>query len=92
MMRKSEKIEDLIFKSVKQSNLFDGEWESMMYSNLLKMIIIKGGGIEEFIQHYSPYFDVSDLEYYFKDDFTKRYGEDGYQLLLDFIGDIGNER
>lgn len=84
-MRNPNEIENLIFKSVKQSNLFDGEWESMMYSNLLKMIIIKGGGIEEFIQHYSPYFDVSDLEYYFKDDLIKRYGNDGYQLFIDFV-------
>ena len=56
------------------------------------MILTKGGGVEEFITHFGGYFDWMDMECYFKDDFTKRYGEDGYQLLLDFIGDIGNER
>jgi len=84
-MRKSDEIEKLIYQSVRESNLFDGEWESILVSNLLEMIITKGGGIEEFITHYSPYFDIFDMETYFKKDFTQRYGKDGYQLLVKHI-------
>jgi hypothetical protein len=80
-MRKSEEIEELIYQSVRESVLFDGEWEAMFYANLLKMIIIKGGGVSEFIDHYSPYFDYTDLEAYFKGDLIELYGEDGYQLF-----------
>lgn len=92
MMRNPNEIEELIYQSIKQSNLFDGEWESMLVSNLLRMILTKGGGVAEFLQHYSPYFDWMDMEYYFKDDLIKRYGEDFYQLLIDkVIGDNENE-
>ena len=84
-MREPKEIEELIVQSVKESKLFDGEWEAMLYANLLKMILIKGGGVEEFLQHYSPYFDWMDLEYYFKDDLIERYGEDGYKLFVDLI-------
>ena len=84
-MRNPNEVEELIYQSVKQSNLFDGEWESMMYSNLLKMIITKGGGMDEFVTHYSGYFDVMDMEWYYKDDFIKRYGDDGYQLLINYV-------
>jgi len=84
-MRNPNEVEELIYQSVKQSNLFDGEWESMMYSNLLKMIITKGGGMDEFVTHYSGYFDVMDMEWYYKDDFIKRYGDDGYQLLIKYV-------
>ena len=84
-MREPKEIEELIVQSVKESTLFDGDWEAMLYANLLKMILIKGGGVEEFLQHYSSYFDWMDLEYYFKDDLIERYGENGYQLFVDLI-------
>jgi len=88
-MRNPNEIEELIFESIKQSNLFDGEWENILYANLLRMLIIKGGGIEEFITHFSPYMDIFDMEEYFKDDLVNRYGEDGYQLLVKYI--LGDE-
>lgn len=92
IMRNPNEIEELIYQSVKQSNLFDGEWESMMVSNLLEMILTKGGGVEEFITHFGGYFDVMDMEWYYKDDLVKRYGDDGYQLLVKHIlGDDENE-
>ncbi|WP_319577445.1 hypothetical protein [uncultured Desulfobacter sp.] len=84
-MREPKEIEELIYQSVKESDLFNGKWEGMLYSNLLKMILIKGGGVEEFLQHYSPYFDSLDLEWFFKDDLIQRYGEDGYQLFMDMV-------
>ena len=84
-MRKPNEIEELIFESVRESNLFDGEWESVLYANLLQMLIIKGGGMEEFITHFSPYMDIFDMETYFKDDLVNKYGEDGYQLLVKYI-------
>jgi len=91
-MRNPNEVEELIYQSIKQSNLFDGEWESMMYSNLLKMMISKGGGIGEFVTHFGVYFDLMDMEWYYKDDFVKRYGDDGYQLLIKCIlGDDKNE-
>jgi len=83
-MRKSDEIEKLIYQSVRDSKHLE-DWEGILYSNLLKMILIKGGGVEEFITHFGSYFDWMDMEYYFKDDFIKRYGEEGYQLLLDFV-------
>jgi hypothetical protein len=85
VMRKSDEIERLIYQSVKESDLFDGEWESMFYSNLLEMIITKGGGVDEFLEHFSPYFDLMDLDWYYKDDLVKMYGDDGYQLFVDLI-------
>ena len=91
VMREAEEIEELIFQSIKQSNLFDGEWEAMLYSNLLKMILIKGGGVEEFLQHYGPYFDLMDVEYYFKNDLIEMYGDDGYQQLADFVVKLREE-
>ena len=84
-MRDAEEIEELIYQSVKESKLFDGDWEAMFYSNLLKMILIKGGGVAEFITHYRGYFDTMDLEYFYKDDLVERYGADGYQLFVDMI-------
>jgi len=84
-MRNAEEIEELIYQSIKESYLFDGKWEGMMYSNLLKMILIKGGGVEEFLEHFSPHFDLMDLEEYFRDDLIERYGEDGFQLFVDMI-------
>jgi hypothetical protein len=90
-MRKSDEIEELIYQSVRESNLFDGKWESMMYSNLLRMILTKGGGIEEFITHFQPYMDIFDMEEYFKDDLVDRYGKDGYQLLVDYILGDGDD-
>lgn len=84
-MRNSDEIEKLIYQSVKESNLFDGKWESMFYSNLLEMIITKGGGVDEFLEHFSPYFDLIDLDWYYKDDLLKMYGDDGYQLFVDLI-------
>jgi hypothetical protein len=89
-MRKPEEIEELIYQSVKGSTLFDGSWEAMLYSNLLKMILTKGGGVEEFLQHFSPYFDLMDLEYYYSDDLIERYGSEGYQLFVNLI--IGEEK
>ena len=85
-----KKIEELIYQSVKDSKLFDGSWEAMLYSNLLKMIITKGGGVEEFLLHFSPYFDPMDLEYYYSDDLIDRYGSKGYQLFVDMV--IGDEK
>ena len=89
-MRKPEEIEELIYQSVKESKLFDGSWEAMLYSNLLKMIITKGGGVEEFLLHFSPYFDLMDLEYYYSDDLIERYGSEGYQQFVDMV--IGDEK
>lgn len=89
-MRNAEEIEELIYQSVKESKLFDGEWEAMLYSNLLRMVITKGGGVEEFLQHFSPYFDLMDLEYYYRDDLIDRYGIEGYKLFADLV--IGRER
>jgi len=45
-MRDAEEIEKLIYQSIKESDLFDGKWEAMLYSNLLKMILIKGEGMK----------------------------------------------
>ncbi len=84
-MRNAEEIEELIYQSIKESNLFDGKWEAMLYSNLLKMILTKGGGVEEFIQHFSPYFDLMDLEDYYRDDLVSMYGEDGFQLFVNMV-------
>jgi len=42
-MREPKEIEELIVQSVKESTLFNGDWEAMLYANLLKMILIKGG-------------------------------------------------
>lgn len=84
-MREAEEIEELIYQSIKESDLFDGKWEAMLYSNFLKMILTKGGGVEEFLKHFSPYFDVVDLDWYYKDDLVDRYGEEGYQLFVDMI-------
>ncbi len=84
-MRDAEEIEELIYQSIKESNLFDGKWEAMLYSNLLKMILTKGGGVEEFIQHFSPYFDLMDLEDYYRDDLVSMYGEDGFQLFVNMV-------
>jgi hypothetical protein len=81
-MRDAEEIEGLIYQSIKESDLFNGKWEAMLYSNLLKMILIKGGGVEEFLQHFSPHFDLMDLEDYFRDDLIERYGENGFQLFV----------
>jgi hypothetical protein len=89
-MRNAEEIEELIYQSVKESKLFDGDWEAMLYSNLLKMIITKGGGVNEFLQHFSPYFDLMDLEYYYSGDLIERYGSEGYQLFVNFV--IGDEK
>lgn len=83
-MRKSDEIEKLIYQSIRDSKHFE-DWEGILYSNLLEMILTKGGGIEEFIQHYGNHFYWMDMEWYFKKDFTQRYGEEGYQLLLDFV-------
>ncbi len=88
-MRNAEEIERLIYQSVRESKLFDGEWEAMLCANLLKMILTKGGGVEEFIQHYGMYFDPMDLEYYFYNDLVQRYGSAGYRLLVDLV--IGDE-
>ena len=84
-MRKPEEIEELIYQSVKESKLFDGSWEAMLYSNLLKMIITKGGGVEEFLQHFSPFFDYMDLVYYYRDDLIDLYGFEGYKLIADLV-------
>ncbi len=84
-MRNAEEIEELIYQSIKKSDLFDGKWEAMLYSNLLKMILTKGGGVEEFIQHFSPYFDLMDLEDYYRDDLVSMYGEDGFQLFVNMV-------
>ncbi len=84
-MRNAEEIEELIYQSIKESNLFDGKWEAMLYSNLLKMILTKGGGVEEFIKHFSPYFDLMDLEDYYRDDLVSMYGEDGFQLFVNMV-------
>lgn len=89
-MRNAEEIEELIYKSVKQSKLFDGDWEAMLYSNLLRMIITKGGGVEEFLKHFSPYFDLLDLEYYFYVDLVQRYGIKGYEAFEGLV--IGDEK
>ena len=89
-MRDPKEVEELIYQSVKQSNLFDGEWESMMYSNILKMILYKGGGLDEFITHFGPYFNENDLDYYFRDDLVKRYGDNEYQLLKGIIREVMN--
>ncbi len=89
-MRKPEEIEELIYQSVKESKLFDGSWEAMLYSNLLKMIIIKGGGVEEFLEHFSPFFDLMDLSYYYRDDLIELYGFEGYKLFVDLV--IGDEK
>ena len=91
-MRDYIETENLIYKSIKESNLFDSKWESIFYSNLLKMMIDKSGGIEEFINDFSPYMDIFDMETYFKDDLIDRYGEDCYKLLVNHIlGDDENE-
>ena len=84
-MRNAEEIKSLIYQSVKESELFDGDWEAMLYSNLLRMILTKGGGIAKFLQHFSPYFDWMDLEFYYKDDLVERYGEDGYRSFVDLV-------
>ena len=84
-MRNAEEIEELIFQSVKESKLFDGDWEAMLYSNLLRMIIVKGGGIAEFLQHFSPYFDWMDLVSFYRADLVERYGEEGYRLFVDLV-------
>ena len=84
-MRDAEEIEELIYQSIKESNLFDGKWEAMLYSNLLKMILTKGGGVEEFVQHFSPYFDLMDLEDYYRDDLVSMYGEDGFQMFVNMV-------
>lgn len=89
-MRNAEEIEELIYQSVKESKLFDGDWEAMLHSNLLRMILTKGGGIAEFLQHFSPYFDLMDLEYYYRDDLVERYGEEGYRSFVDLV--IGDEK
>ena len=84
-MREPNEIEELIYQSIKESDLFDGKWEGMFYSNLLNMILTKGGGVEEFLQHYTPYFDSLDLEWFWKEDLIGMYGEDGYQLFIEMI-------
>ncbi len=89
-MRNAEEIEELSYQSVKESKLFDGEWEAMLYANLLQMILTKGGGVEEFLQHFGPYFDQMDLEYYYRDDLVQRYGSDGYRLFVDLV--MGDEK
>ena len=89
-MRNAEEIEELIYQSVKESKLFDGDWEAMLHSNLLRMILIKGGGIAEFLKHFSPYFDLMDLEYYYRDDLVERYGEEGYRSFVDLV--IGDKK
>jgi hypothetical protein len=91
VIRDYTEIENLIYQSVRESKLFDGEWESILYSNLLRMIITKGGGVEEFITHFQPHMDIFDFDEYFKDDLVDRYGKDGYQLLVDFILGDGDD-
>lgn len=86
-MKDYEKIENFIYQSVRESNLFE-EYEALYFSILLEMMITKGGGIEEFLKHYTL-FDESDLNQYYKDELTKKYGIESYKSLFDYLfGDI----
>ena len=83
-MRNPFEVEELICKSIINSNLFKSEWESMFYSIILQMILEKGGGIEEFLKHYTL-FDFSDYENYFKHQIIGMYGSEIYTEIEKYL-------
>lgn len=83
-MKNLDDVEQLIYKSILESNHFK-EHESYFYSTILRMMIEQGGGLQEYMRIYSPYFDVMDMEIYFRDWIVEKYGTDSYNSLVKYI-------
>lgn len=77
-------IENLIFKALDGSNIFESEWEKEFVKIILHMFMDKGD-FAHFYKYYGDKLNLAEFEWYFKQPILKLFDEDLYYDIEDEI-------